>query len=124
MLKFFPMGGGGGVGSDSSDSGDASDESDDSTTQESNADSDGSEEAGPIFGGGGEGAAPAGAEIFDPFDDYWKTKAKHKAAPDPMEAVAGAAAQVKHAHDLANGDAEALAAALSPSKALHKVLEG
>jgi hypothetical protein len=41
-----------------------------------------------------------------------------------MEAVAGAAAQVKHAHDLANGDAEAPAATLSPSKALHKVLEG
>ena len=102
-LKFFPMGGGGDLGSDSSDSGDASDESDDSTTQESNADSDGSEEAGPIIGGGGEGAAPTGAEIFDPFDDYWKTKAKHKAAPDPMEAVAGAAAQVKHAHDLATG---------------------
>ena len=78
----------------------------------------------PIFGVGCEDAAPAGAEIFGPFDDYWKTKAKHKAAPDPMEAVVGAAAQVKHAHDLANGDAETLAVALSPSKALHKVLEG
>lgn len=117
------MVGGGYLGSDSSDSGGAGGESDDSTTQESNAYLNGSDAAGPIIGGGGEDAAPAGAEIFDPFDDSGRRNRSTRLRQTPWKPSRGAAAQVKHAHDLATGDAAALAAALLPSKALHKVLE-
>ena len=119
-MKFFPLGGKEDLGSDSSDNDAASDESDDSTTKAD--ESGGSDEEGPILGGIAVEAAPAGGEMFDPFDDFWKTKAP-KEEPDPMVAVAEAAMQVKHAQDLAKGDAEALAKALSPSQALRAVLE-
>ena len=119
-LKFFPMGGTGDLGSDSSDNDAASDESDDSTTEAD--ESGGSDEEGPIEGGIAVEAAPVGGDIFDPFDDFWKTKAP-KQDPDPMAAVAEAAKQVEHAQNVAKGDADALAKALSPSQALRAVLE-
>ena len=120
-LKYFPMGGDKDLGSDSSDN---DSESDDSASQISKQDSDvaDEEEEGGAFVDAA-GAAPAAAELFDPFDDYWKTKVGPKDAADPVEHVVKAAEQTKLAQGVAKGDPEALASLLSPNQALRAVLE-
>ena len=118
-LKHVPMGGNMDAGSD--DESDGPNDSDDPEVDEVLDDdkSDDSVEHGADFEATGD--APASAAIFDPFDDSWKSKKPGE--PDPMEAVAAAAAQAHLAHGLAAGDPAALAAVLTPGDALRAILE-